>query len=177
MEKIYDKIYPLEPDEMDNLIYKNCILLSWIEPKHIIERKTKYINYDNFLTDMFKYFDKIEKEKSPRKKLINLSQIFISIENFYKSNNEINSYGEMRVDDQFQILCYLFIKSHPLNIYTNCKFMDLFLDAKTNKVEESQLFQSKGICEFMSNIKSIYLNKVTEEDFNKNCFIASHNDE
>ena len=80
MEKIYDKIYPLEPDEMDNLIYKNCILLSWVEPKHIIEGKINY-TYDNFLTEIFRYFNKIEKEKSPRKKLINLSQIFISIEN------------------------------------------------------------------------------------------------
>jgi len=35
MEKIYDKIYLLEPDEMDNIVYKNCILLSWIEPKHL----------------------------------------------------------------------------------------------------------------------------------------------
>jgi len=68
MEKIHDKIYPLEPDEMDNLIYKNCILLSWVEPKHFFKERNNYI-YDNFLTDIFRYFDKIEKEKSPRKKL------------------------------------------------------------------------------------------------------------
>ena len=173
MEKIYDKIYPLEPDEIDNKIYQNCILLSWVEPKHFIKKKNNYI-FDNFLPDVFKYFDGIEKEKSPRKKLLNISQIFVSIENVLKFNLDSKEIG---VDDQMPILNYAFIKSHPLNIHKNCKFIDLFLGAKRNKGEGSQLVQLKGICEFVAKIDNTKLNNVNIDTFNKNCYIASYNGE
>ena len=39
MEKIYEKIYPTFPQENDNIIFRNCILLSWVEPKHFISGK------------------------------------------------------------------------------------------------------------------------------------------
>ena len=173
MEKIYDKIYPLEPDEMDNKIYQNCILLSWVEPKHFIKGKANYI-FDNFLPDVISSFDRIEKEKSPRKKLLNLSQIFISIENVLKFNSENKEIG---VDDQMPILNYGFIKSHPLNINKNCKYMNLFLGSKKNKLEGSQLVQLEGICEFVGGIKYSDLINVDSKDFTKNCYIASYNGE
>ena len=183
MEKIHDKIYPLEPDEMDNLIYKNCILLSWAEPKHFFKERNNYI-YDNFLTDIFRYFDKIEKEKSPRKKLLNMSQLFASIENLILNENidtyrriGIYIYDGIRIDILCALLNYGLIKAHPLNINTNCKFMDLFLHDKRNKVEGSQLKQLQCTCELISNIDNFYLHNVTKETFNKNCCLASHNGE
>ena len=168
MEKLYDKIYPSEPREEDNLIFKQCILLSWTEPKHFIRGKNNYI-FDSFLPDVIGYFDKIEKEKSPRKKLENMSNIFVSIENVVKFNGENKDIG---VDDQLPILNYAFIKAHPLNIYTNCKFMNLFLGTKKNKAEDNQLTQLFSICEFVQEITSEKLNDVTEEAFKKNCQIA-----
>jgi hypothetical protein len=168
MEKLYDKIYPSEPREEDNLIFKQCILLSWTEPKHFIRGKNNYI-FDSFLPDVIGYFDKIEKEKSPRKKLENMSNIFVSIENVVKFNGENKDIG---VDDQLPILNYAFIKAHPLNIYTNCKFMNLFLGSKKNKAEDNQLTQLFSICEFVQEITSEKLNDVTEEAFKKNCQIA-----
>ena len=173
MEKIYDKIYPLEPDEIDNKIYQNCILLSWVEPKHFIKKKNNYI-FDNFLPDVFNYFDKIEKEKSPRKKLLNMSQIFVSIENVVKFNGDNKDLG---VDDQMPILNYGFIKAHPLNICKNCKFMDLFLGSKRNKLEGNQLAQLRGICDFVGKIKNTDLINVNLETFSKNCYISSYNGE
>ena len=171
MEKIYDKIYPSEPQEKDNLIFKQCILLSWVEPKHFIEKKNNYI-FDSFLPDVIDYFGNIEKEKSPRKKLINMNKIFISIENVVKFNGDNKNIG---VDDQMPILNYAFIKSHPLNIYTNCKFMNLFLGSKKKKVEGNQLAQLIGICEFVSEITYKKLIDVTEDVYKKNCQIACYN--
>ena len=173
MEKIYDKIYPFEPDEIDNKIYQNCILLSWVEPKNFLDKKDNYI-FDNFLPDVFRYFDKIEKEKSPRKKLLNMTQIFVSIENVVKFNGDNKDLG---VDDQMPILNYGFIKAHPMNIYKNCKFMDLFLGTKRNKGEGNQLVQLQGICEFVEKIEYNKLFNVDKENFNKNCYIASYNGE
>ena len=170
MEKLYDKIYPSEPREEDNLIFKQCILLSWTEPKHFIRGKNNYI-FDSFLPDVIGYFDKIEKEKSPRKKLENMSNIFVSLENVVKFNGENKDIG---VDDQLPILNYAFIKAHPLNIFTNCKFMNLFLGSKKNKAEDNQLTQLFSICEFVQDITSEKLNDISEEMFKKNCEIACY---
>ena len=41
MEKIYEKIYPIEPEPEDNLIFRKCVLLSWVEPKHFLVKKKK----------------------------------------------------------------------------------------------------------------------------------------
>ena len=165
MEKLYDKIYPSEPREEDNIIFRQCILLSWTEPKHFIKEKKNYI-FDSFLPDVIGYFDKIEKEKSPRKKLENMSNIFVSIENVVKFNGENKDIG---VDDQLPILNYAFIKAHPLNIYSNCMFMNLFLGSKKNKVEDNQLTQLFSICEFVQGINASCLNDVSEEEYKKNC--------
>ena len=76
MEKLYDKIIPKEPDPIDNLIYYQCQVLDWTEPKHFISSKTNYV-FDSFLPDAIHYFEEIEKQKSPRKKFIFVKKIFL----------------------------------------------------------------------------------------------------
>ena len=58
MEKIYDKIYPSEPFMEDNVIFTQCILISWVEPKHLIKEKNNYL-FDSFLPDVVNYFDNL----------------------------------------------------------------------------------------------------------------------
>ena len=170
MEKIYEKIYPTFPQENDNIIFRNCILLSWVEPKHFISGKKNYI-FDSFLPDVTGFFNKIENEKSPRKKLLYMSKIFISIENVVKFNGDSKDIG---VDDQLPILTYAFIKTHPFLIYTNYKFMELFLGEKKNQGEGNQLAQLEAACQFVSEIKYSDLNDMTEEKYKKNCQLASY---
>ena len=170
MEKIYEKIYPTFPQENDNIIFRNCILLSWVEPKHFISGKKNYI-FDSFLPDVTGFFNKIENEKSPRKKLLYMSKIFISIENVVKFNGDSKDIG---VDDQLPILTYAFIKTHPFFIYTNYKFMELFLGEKKNQCEGNQLAQLEAACQFVSEIKYSDLNDMTEEKYKKNCQLASY---
>ena len=173
MEKIHDKIFPQEPQEEDNIIFKQCFLLSWTEPKHFMEEKRNYI-FDSFLPDVIGYFDKIEKEKSPRKKLEYMSKIFISIENVVKFNGDNKDLG---VDDQLPILNYAFIKSHPLNVYSNLRFMNLFLGSSKDKQEDNQLTQLLTICQFVKDITSKDLNNVGPEEFKYNCRIACFNND
>ena len=170
MEKIYEKIYPTFPQENDNIIFRNCILLSWVEPKHFISGKKNYI-FDSFLPDVTGFFNKIENEKSPRKKLLYMSKIFISIENVVKFNGDSKDIG---VDDQLPILTYAFIKTHPFLIYTNYKFMELFMGEKKNQGEGNQLAQLEAACQFVSEIKYSDLNDMTEEKYKKNCQLASY---
>ena len=165
MEKIYEKIYPLEPVIEDNVIFTQCILVSWIEPKHLIKGKNNYL-FDSFLPDVINYFEKLDQEKSPRKKLENMKNIFTSIENVVKFNGENKDLG---VDDQLPILNYAFIKARPFPIYTNCKFMELFLGNKKYRLEGNYLTQLFTICKFIENLNAGDLFDVSEEQFKINC--------
>ena len=165
MEKLYDKIYPSEPHIKDNVIFKQCILMSWAEPKHFMQGKNNYI-FDIFIPDVIELFKKIQKEKSPRKKLECMNKIFVSIENVVKFNGDNKDIG---VDDQLPILNYAFVKARPINIYTNCRFMNLFIGSKKNKGEDNQLVQLSGICEFISDIKPEKLYNIDKDTFYKNC--------
>ena len=111
-------------------------------------------------------FAKIDQEKSPRKKLENMINIFTSIENVVKFNGENKDLG---VDDQLPILNYAFIKANPFPIYTNCKFMELFLGQKKYGLEGNYLTQLFTICKFVENLSAEDLFDISEEQFKNNC--------
>ena len=164
MEKLYDKLFPEDPDKNEFLIFKNCIRGSWVELKHFIKGKDDYI-LENFIPDTNYYFQQIINEKSPRKKLLYVSKIFECIQNLGLLNGD-----KFEGTDEFlSILNYAFIKNKPLGIYTNCKYMHLFIGDKKNKGEEHQLSQLLALCQQMMNFNYTCLFDVTEEEFNKNC--------
>jgi hypothetical protein len=164
MNQLYKKIFPLEENK-DKQIFDNCILLSWTEPKHFIKGKTNYV-YDTFLPDVIKYIKKIEIEKSPRKKILNLTQVFKSI-----SNLEIFNGGEgaQGVDDTILILNYAIVKSRPKHIYSNTQYMELFIGEKEQKLEGNQLIQLLSICKTIYGINYSKLYNITEEEYNRKC--------
>ena len=165
MEKLYEKIYPIEPDPQDYQIFRRCVLLSWAEPKHFIAKKTNYV-FDSFLPDVIDFFGKMDKEKSPRIKFIYMKKIFGAINDVLRFNGGDGSSG---VDDQMPILNYAFIKARPQHISSNCKYMNLFIGKNRNRSEGSQLTQLSGICEHVVNLTYNQLNGVKEEEFNEKC--------
>ena len=172
MSKIYDKIYPIEPYEEDNKIFQQSVRLSWTEPKHFIKSKRQLV-FGSFLSDILSYFRLIDSEKSPRKKLINMSEIFSSIGFLLKFNGVGSDAG---VDDQMPILNYAFIKSQPLRMFSNAKYMELYIGDKKNKFEGSQLTQLLGICDFIAKLKYSQLIDVINEEYIKRCNEATNND-
>ena len=164
MEKLYDKIFPKEPDPSDNKILNQCQLLSWTEPKHYIKSKTNLV-FDSFLPDVINYFKEIEQQKSPRQKLIYMNKIFQSISNVVKFSGGANT----GVDDIMPILNYAFIKAKPPHMSSNCKYMSLFLGDKKNREEGNQLAQLIAICEFAEKITSDKLFNISDDQFIKRC--------
>ena len=165
MEKIYEKIFPVEPDPEDNLIFRKCVLLSWVEPKHFIGQKKNYV-FDSFLPDVIDFFAKLDKEKSPRVKFIYMKKIFVAINDVLRFNGKE---GDAGVDDQMPILNYSFIKAKPQHISSNYKFMNIFIGKNKNRSEGSQLTQISGICEHVVNLTYDQLNGVTKEEFDEKC--------
>ena len=165
MEKIYEKIYPIEPEPEDNLIFRKCVLLSWVEPKHFLVKKKNYV-FDSFLPDVIEFFTKMDNEKSPRVKFVYMKKIFIAINDVLRFNG---GEGQAGVDDQMPILNYSFIKARPQHISSNYKFMNLFIGKNRNRSEGSQLTQISGICEHVMNLTYNQLNGITKEEFDKKC--------
>ena len=166
MSKIYNKIFPNEPSNEDIKIYQNCIRLNWVEPKHFIPGKKNYV-YDSFLPDAILNFDFLHSEKSPRKKIMRMINIFNSISNLVKFNNEGNT--QLGVDDMMPILNYTLIKAQPKYIFSLSKFMEIYLGDLKKKKEDNHLMQLRGICENMITINNESLNDVTEEEYNRRC--------
>ena len=162
MSKIYHRIYPKEKHIFDDQILQKVCKLSWIEPQNIIKGKTQF-NFDLIMPDINKYFNLIRNEKSPRKKLINLDNIFSSINRLLIFNGAT----KVGVDDQIPLLTYCFIKTRPIMIYTDCKFMQLYIGDKKNKGEDNQLTQMITICDFINASKAQSFFNVDEEEFNR----------
>ena len=110
-----------------------------------------------------KNFDLLYSEKSPRKKILCMTNIFDSISNLVKFNNDGNA--QIGVDDQMPILNYTLIKAQPKWIFSICKFMEIYLGDLKKKKEDNQLMQLRGVCENMIIVNNESLNDVTEEEF------------
>ena len=155
MEKLYEKLYPKTLNEIDEKIYNNCEKLSWVEPKHFMKGSSNYI-YESFLPDLSSYLFLITKEKSIRKKFMNLNAIFDCINNLGKFSGKSN-FG---IDEEMLILNYVLIKSKPKNMYTNLEFLELFIGNKKDEIEGHNLAALKVACEFVADLSPSQLNGV-----------------
>ena len=169
--KIYDKIFPKE-DQTDDKIFRQTVFLSWIEPKHFIQDKKNYL-LDGLLPDVNMCLKKLENQKSPRKKFTYMSKIFELIRNLVKLNGDDIITG---VDDQMPILNYVLIKARPLRIYSNCKFMELFLGERKNKKEDNELIQLLSLCDYICNMSYTKLINVSKEEYQLKCNESAKNE-
>ncbi len=67
------------------------------------------------------------------------------------------------------LLHYTFIKAKPKHIYSNCKYIQLFLGNRESKVEGYNLMNILSICEKMSKFSFKDLLNITESDYLLNC--------
>ena len=163
MEKLYDKIFPdVLTNDID--ILQNCIKHKWIDFQNLNKDNKNYI-FDNYLPDSINYLKQFEKEKSPRKKLLHLNDLFNCIYNLGKFNNDKVD----GADDEMFLLNYTFIKAIPERIYSNCKYTELFLGEKRSGIEGSQLTKLLSICEKTQHLKFEDFDNISENDYYLNC--------
>ena len=166
MSMLYNFIYPNEENIMDSKLNEKMKLFSWIEPKHLI-KNYQLFDFDLVLPDINYYFEEIDKEKSPRKKIINMGNIFKSINQLIKFSTNNNNPG---VDDQMPLINYVFIKAKPKRVFTNSKFMEIYMGSKIDKAEGSQLASLNTISEFVMGLNYNKISCISEEEFNQKCF-------
>ena len=168
MSKIYKKIFPIYNDTKDEEIEQKCKLLVWTKPRHFIQDQ-KYFIFDCFMKDAIYYFNKIEEDTSPMKKMQSIKEIFNFIYKLVKFNGENNN--QTGIDDLMPILNYALIKAKPERMHSNLKFIDLYIGDLRSKAEGSQLIQLIALCDFICNIEANNLLGISKDEFNFKCDI------
>ena len=167
LEHLYDKLFPTDPTDSDIKIFQNCDKHIWIELSNLIKGNKNY-NLENYLPDSINYLKQFENEKSPRKKLLYIKQLYNCIYNLGKFNgSEVEG-----VDDEIPLLNITLIKTKPEIIYSNCKYTELFLGNKRYQIEGSQLTKLFGICEKVKMLSYSDLYNISESDYLYNCNLA-----
>ena len=169
LSRLYDKIFP-QTEDQDDKIYQKTIMLAWVKQKHFISEGSLF-NLDIIQGDFHRYINQIQEKKSPIVKFKSLSNIFKLL------NDSARFYGyELEgTDDTLNVLFYLLIKEQPVRLYSNCKYMDLFLLDKKGKKEDIELKQFLTLCEKISKISHKDLNNISLEEFNTKCKEATEN--
>ena len=168
MEQLYNKLFPKQSLISDIKIFENSCRHIWVEFQNLIKENKNYI-FDDYLPDTINYFKKFEKEKSPRKKLLYLNNIFKCICNLAELNEEKIE----GTDDEMPLLYYSLINSKCKRIYSSCKYTELFLGDKETKIEGSQLTKIIAICEKIKNASYNDFYNLTESDYIYNCDLAN----
>ena len=172
MSKLYDKIFPNEPDLDDIKIYHNSVRLSWIEPINLIGNNN-YI-FDNFLPETKELLLQLDIEKSPLGKIDCLIEISNKIKNIIQFNNGSDVIG---VDDSLPIFQYAVIKAQPNKFSSNHKYMNMFMNKEMkNGPRDHLVAQVNVIGEFIKNISHQQLNGISKEYFLRKCNEATNAD-
>ena len=125
---------------------------------------------DTYLPDSINYIKQFEKEKSPRKKLLEIKNLLLCIHNLVKFNGQ-----EMKgLDDEFSLLVFTIIKSKPKRIHTICKYAEFFFDGKISGGFEDNLFSKLNIAfKFIKELCFEKISNINESDYIQNCEMVS----
>ena len=168
MEKLYIKLYLDEFEDKDLEIFKNCCKNVWVELPNLINVKKNYV-LDSYLPDGINCFKKIIKEKSPRKKLLCIKELLFYLNKLGQFNEE----RQLDIDFELALLQYTFIKANPKYIYSNCKYINLFLKDREKQMEGNLLSKIILICDKMEKFSFQDLINVSETEYNENCELVS----
>ena len=162
MNKIYDKIYPIEPEVEDSEIYRKATMLSWVEPNLIVSKD--YI-YETSLPDIIHEFQNVNKARTPQKKFDSTLKILELVKNIIIFNEGDKS--DISLDDATPVLFYVFIKAHPYKIFTDLEFMKLFLESKVGSYSFI-IKQMESAINMLMNFNETNFG-LTKEEYNKRC--------
>ena len=168
MENLYNKLYLDEFEPKDLEIFKNCCINSWIELSNLINVKKIYV-LDSYLPDGIKCFKNIVKEKSPRKKILCIKELLI----YLKKLGQFNEVKQIDTDFELALLHYTFIKANPKYIYSNCRYISLFLKGKEKQIEGNLIAKIILICQKMEKFSSEDVINISETDYKFNCELVS----
>ena len=163
MESLYEKLYPKVTTEAENRIFEKMCLHSWVEPKHLDKKYENKTFYQSFLPDAKKYFHLFIKEKSPRKKIEVMNQLYNLI---YKAIEFNEGKGQFGADDVIPFLTFCFIKARPYRMESSIKYTLLYNPYSKSSKETQGLTQLIMVNEFVNNLSfACFEGNMTKEEY------------
>ena len=162
-KNLYIKLYNEKANEMDNQIFKKCSSLNWILPKNLIKNYKINLN-ENLLKLCIQFVNNFEYENCPNNKLENLNNIIKICENL------IDLYGYEKEENLFNIILYVIIKSMPKRLFSNVRYVNLFLNKKLidDSIDDVQKIMNNLTSQIL-DLKFENFFNVEKEEFEKNC--------
>ena len=148
MSNIYSKIYPKEQHIYDEQILEKLEKLSWIRPEDLVGSNIK-LDFDLILPDIIKYFKLMREEKSPYKKFQNLENIFTTLRNLFIFSGLEEESNALSLD----VLPYYFINIRPTLVYTDCKYIELYLDKKRKNISNYLIDQMINVYNLIKDLE------------------------
>ena len=174
MRKLYDKIYPMQPDCYDIKIFQTCVRLSWIQPHHLI--RAKGFIFDNFLKNTVENIQKLDDEKSP----IGKCELIKKVIDVINSTIVFNSSGSsgIGIDDSLPFLQYAIIKAQPNRLNSNIRYMNMYVSEELQSQNMGSIIaQLLLVVEKMKEFQYTDLIGVTEDEYVNNCNNVIKNEE
>ena len=160
--KLYNKLFPKEPDTDDLTFHYQCRYLSWIKPKHL--NQSEIIN-ENFIKIITELFNQMNNEKSYSGKLEIIEQIFKVINYILK----INKGDNFSTDDIAPLCEYALIKSKPERLSSNLRFIQMLMSDKNSSLSKMHFDYLKIHMNIIKNCNYNHFNEITENEFIENC--------
>ena len=165
---LYDNIYKnYLPYSDDNLLYKKSKMLQWTHLSNFTNEPL--ILQQSLIPPIVECFKKLQKKKTPRKKLwylLKVNDILLTIH----CEKEIN-YVDKNINITRHlnpILLYSIIQTQPQNLYSDMRYIEIFMNEKDK--EKIYIEEIKNHISFIIELSYKDLcGNITEEDYNKNC--------
>ena len=174
IQKLYEKIYPKNINDLDSKIFLNCTKLSWTEPRHYLKeeiiKNTYPFYFERFAEEMKNLMNNVDKEKIPNKKINLINSTLNIFDKYFCQNKKVN------YDQDFfkHLLIYTLVKIRPNYIYRNCQFIKIFIGNNKSKDIERMMEVFSESYKFVENITYKNLFGVSEDEFIKRCEKSLH---
>ena len=132
--QLYNKIYYKTTIKADNNLYSTLVQLNWVEP-YMLDESLKYLD-EKMINLMETFIYNMRSEMSPTNKLREFEKVHLIISNI------ISLYGFDK-NIYIKILLYVLIKVKPIDLFSNLRYIEIFLsdEMKEEKVNLLSIFK------------------------------------
>ena len=149
LNRLYDKLYPIESDKNDGPVFSKCVELAWVEPFHFIESAHKF-NLDDILPNCIRLIKQIQNENSPYIKKDLFETVYAQLEQSIKIYLDKK---ELEIDNLLPFLIYVVLKAQPQKLSSDLRFIEMFFSGE------------QRIIAFFKSVAQYIINDINRETF------------
>lgn len=166
--KLYNKMFPNEPDNDDLSFHFKCLSLSWVKPEHLNQNDIYYNK--NFIKITTNLFNQMNIEKSYSGKVEIIEKIF----NIFSNLLKINKGDKYSTDDIAPICEYTLIKAKPERLPSNLKFIQIMMSENCSNISKMHFDYLKNYINIINNCNYNHFYGISEKEFEENCHKAKN---